>query len=106
MNDGAQRPEQPPESVVGVAWYDAGQWERLKQISSDGALLEETWLEWSANAEASVREMEAAGLIVNKVRVDVNALIDWCNQRGVSINGRTRAEYVSHRLQEVRKSDD
>jgi len=44
-------------AVLGVAWYRRDQWDRLLEISSDRAELEDTYDEWKAVAEENLRNL-------------------------------------------------
>jgi len=92
------------ETASGVAWYDRAQWQRLRQIVTDPERLENSYEEWIAMAEAAVRDLEATGMLIEKVPVDTEDLIVWCNERSRPIDGAARAEYASHRLREIHLS--
>jgi hypothetical protein len=86
--------------VVGVAWYRPEQWQRIRDISSDTDYLEDTYEEWLHLAEQKLAELIAAGLSVEKVDIDSEQLIAWCNERGLDINGEARSSYTVERLRE------
>jgi hypothetical protein len=85
-------------AVVGVAWYRLKQWQRLRAISTDADNLEDTYEEWLRQAEQKVAELGALGLCVEKVDVDVEQLIAWCNEHGLELDGRARSTYVTEKL--------
>jgi hypothetical protein len=86
------------EVVVGVAWYRRKQWQRVRDISTDADDLENTYEEWLRLAEQKLAELTGAGLRVEKVDLDSEELIVWCNERGLEINGQARSSYTAERL--------
>ena len=97
--------ENPIEShdtmVVGFAWYRPDQWQRIRDISADKDDLHDSYLEWFQSAEARLQELRASGLRVERVDVQSEALILWCNERGLEINGESRSRYVAERLSKL-----
>ena len=88
--------EQP---VVGVAWYSAEQWSRLRQVADDPETLEETYEEWIAMAENAVRDLKNAGISIEQIPIDTEDLVAWCNLKGRDINGEARASLATELLQ-------
>ena len=64
----------PENLAVAIAWYRAEQWALLRAVSADGGKLEATYDEWLAFATQQVRDLEARGIRVQKVVVEVGAL--------------------------------
>lgn len=87
-----------PAAVVGCAWYRAGQWERLREIAADAEKLEETYEAWVENAERALREMRESGMRVEKVAVDLEALLAWCQRQELEVDAHARALYVAEAL--------
>jgi len=84
--------------VTGCAWYRAEQWERLREVSVDGEDLEETYAEWVASAEESLRKMRQVGIYAEKIEVDVEELLAWCRAQGREVDGAARAAYAAEML--------
>jgi hypothetical protein len=80
--------------VIGVAWYSPSQWARLREVSADPELLEQTHQEWVATYERTTRDLAATGMMLRKVPIDVAELEKWCRERKKPIDGSARAEYV------------
>ena len=72
--------------VLGIAWYRADQWERLRDISADRDELEPTHEEWRHAAEQATQSLTDAGAGPRRVDVDVEALLKWCKKEGVPVN--------------------
>jgi hypothetical protein len=87
--------------VVGFAWYRPDQWQRVREISADEDELHDSYLEWLQSAEGRLQELRASGLRVEKVDVHSEALILWCNDQGLEINGESRSRYVAERLSKL-----
>jgi hypothetical protein len=87
--------------VVGFAWYGPAQWQRVRDISSDADDLEDTCEEWLRLAEQKLTQLKAGGLRVEKVEVDSEQLILWCNERGLEINAQARSRYAAEKLCEM-----
>ena len=84
--------------VMGVAWYRREQWQRLREISADGDELGATHEEWERNAEKSLREMLKAGMYPEKVEIDVEELLHWCNEQDRPVDAGARAQYTAEKL--------
>ncbi len=90
---------------VGIAWYRPGQWQRLREISSDAESLEDTYEEWLTIAEQNVRKANRPNLSIEKVDVDVEELLAWCNERGLEVDGNSRSQYVSELMRQMHESE-
>ncbi len=84
-----------------MAWYRPDQWTLLRALSADRDELEDTYEEWLAAASKQLRELQARGLRVRKIDVEVAALVRWCNQQGRAVDGAARAEYAGQGLGEA-----
>jgi len=93
--------ESKQELVVGFAWYRPAQWQRVRDISSDADALEDTYEEWLRLAKQKLTELKAGGLRVEKVDLDSEQLILWCNERGLEINAQARSRYAAEKLREM-----
>ena len=89
---GRRRTDRKP--VAGVAWYSSTQWQQLREVAADPERLEDTYQEWLAVADQAWEKMEAAGITLVKIPVDVPKLTDWCRERNQPIDGKARAQYV------------
>ena len=80
--------------VAGVAWYSSTQWQQLREVAADPERLENTYQEWLAVADQAWKKMEASGIALVKIPLDVPKLTDWCRERNLPIDGKARAQYV------------
>ena len=84
-----------------MAWYRPDQWTLLRAVSDDVESLEETYEEWLAFASQQLRELQARGLQVRKIDVEVAALVRWCKNQNRAVDGEARAEYARQGLGQV-----
>ncbi len=80
--------------VVGIGWYDATQWAKLKEVAADSDRLDKSHEAWQRSAERTAQELASQGLAVRRVPIDVDALIQWCRVHHKEIDGNARAEYT------------
>ena len=88
-------------TVIGIAWYKPEQWQRLLDISADRDNLEDSWAEWARNAEATMRRMSRMGMQLEKVDVDVEDLLRWCQEQGYAVDGEARAAYTAEKVRQL-----
>lgn len=86
---------------IGVAWYHRDQWQRLREVSTDVDKLEDTYDQWLWLATKHLKDMAAGGIEIGKVHIDVERLILWCEEKGMEVNGSSRAHYTAERLREI-----
>ena len=84
--------------ALGVAWYLPSQWARLREVSIDREQLEDTYEEWLAIACTKVKELEDAGMVIERVELDVEQWLNWCKEKGLPFDSASRANFVSERV--------
>jgi hypothetical protein len=89
--------------VTAVAWYRPEQWQRLREVSEDVDNLEETYQAWLETAERMIREGIPGDVAVERFDVDVEEVLAWCNVKGLPMNAKSRAQFVSERLRQKHK---
>jgi hypothetical protein len=85
--------------VVGCAWFERTQWQRLTEVVANRNELDDTFEQWERSALDALRTLERQGQRVEKVYIDVEAFVSWCRAKGLPVNGASRAQYVSIVLQ-------
>ena len=93
--------ESHEEIVVAFVWYRPEQWQRIRETAADAEELEMSYSEWLQVAEERFKEVQSAGFQVEKVDVDSEELIRWCNERGLESNGKARSKYAAEKLSEL-----
>lgn len=86
--------------VLGVGWYKKEQWSLLREKSDDVQKLEDTYYEWVANANDTIKKLSNSPYHVVKIEIDVEELIEWCNKENYVLNGESRAKYISLKTKE------
>lgn len=81
--------------IVGLAWFDRKQWRRLTEVAEDRNELDATYEQWQQSAQEAVRTIEGQGQKVEMVHVEVESLVSWCKEKGLPVNGESRAAYVA-----------
>ena len=81
--------------AVGVPWFTAESWPRLLAIASDRRRLPHTFAEFEHRASATFEAMRAQGSPVEKVLIDIDQLVAYCEAAGRSVNAFTRAEFAA-----------
>jgi hypothetical protein len=84
--------------VVGIAWFRADQWNRLRDVSSDRDHMEADYEDWRTNAEKQLAELRLQGLEVRKIHVDLDEFVAWCKSEKLGIDASSRSRYASYRL--------
>ena len=86
--------------IVGVAWYRARDWNRLRQICADPEALEESHGEWLRTANRILREVEKRdGVRMRKVIVDLDELVEFCHREGIALDAKARSRFVAEKLE-------
>ena len=89
--------------ITGVAWYKRDQWDQLLSVSTDRDTLEKTYDEWITGAQASYKQIEQMGLELQKIEVDINELIQWCQQNCLNIDSSARTSFVLEKIQKQKR---
>ncbi len=90
--------------VIAIVWYRPEQWQRVRDVATDSEKLEESYGEWLQLAESKLAELKSRGYRVEKVDVDSEKLIRWCNEQGVENDGKARSQYAAEKLSELDKN--
>jgi hypothetical protein len=90
--------------VMGVTWYRPEQWERLREIVEDKENFDKTYEESRLDSENQIKQLESQGLRPVKVEVDVEEMIKWCSDQGLSVTPETRTKYTITKLRELVKN--
>lgn len=80
---------------TGMAWYQPNDYERLKQIFSDGDKLPATYEQWLQKAENGIAQLRRDGHVIVKVNLNPDTFIEWCRVRGLDVNSDSRRRFAS-----------
>jgi hypothetical protein len=86
--------------VTGIAWYRPEQWARLREVSEDVANLDDTYEAWLQTTERMIRDGLPADVSFERVDLDVEEVLAWCNERGLAMDAAARSRYVAERLRQ------
>ena len=100
-----EQPERKDQVLVAIPWYRPEQWRRLKEISSDAKSMEESYEQWNAFANRRVNELKRLGRRVEKVPVDVEELLKWCQGRNRPVDAQARAEFAAAKCAEAHRGE-
>jgi hypothetical protein len=81
--------------VIGLSWFQPEQWERLIEISEDRDALDDSYEDWRKNANNTIQKINALGKHIQRVKIDLDELLHWCEQKNEPVNGASRAEFVA-----------
>ena len=86
--------------IMGVSWYRADQWDRLREISADKATFDTPYETALVEWEKQVQHLEAQGIRPIKVEVDVEELLTWCTTQGLPVTPETRTKFMMNTLRD------
>jgi hypothetical protein len=87
--------------IMGVSWYRADQWDRLREISEDKATFDTSYEASLVEWEKKIQELEAQRIRPIKVEVDVEALLTWCTTQGLHVTPETRTKFMMNTLRDL-----
>ena len=93
-------------AVMAVATYSREQWDKLIEVADDRNDLESSWEEWKAVKEEAIANIRRQGFESIEIPVDVDALQEFCQKRGLRNDSEARAEYAANQAQHRRQSDN
>ena len=91
---GVEEPMERPRRV-GMAWYEADDYSRLRAMMQDADRLPARHEGWLISAEQLEREVARSGVAVVRVRLTPDAFLAWCEARELPADGAARARYAS-----------
>jgi len=87
--------------LMGVSWYRADQWDRLREISEDKETFAIPYEASLVESEKKIQDLEAQGIRPIKVEVDVEALLTWCTTQGLPVTPETRTKFMMNTFREL-----
>lgn len=89
---------------VAVAWYTKEEWGKVRACAADVEAFSDTYEEWRAKAERTVRTLRRRGLWIVRLPVTAAELEAWCLEDGVPNTGPNRATFAARQLDKMRAS--
>lgn len=84
-----------------VAWYLPDQWEQLRATAKDPERIPATFDEWHSIAGRRLKELEAEGGKIEKVIVEIPALLNWLKAKGLDNTTENRAAYAAYHYEQM-----
>ncbi|MBQ4819317.1 hypothetical protein [Aquimarina sp. MMG016] len=82
--------------IVNLAYYRKKDWKQFLELIDDRESMHNTWKEWNKAYLKTKKELVSQGFIVNDFTVDLNELKKYCMAKGIKIDGKARAQFVSN----------
>ncbi len=95
MKKRKQKKPKTSKTVVGVGWYRENQWDLLLKHAADRDELEATYGEWLEVARKGLDSLTKMGVQFEKIPIDVEELIRWCQEKGCAVDGSSRSEFIA-----------
>jgi len=83
---------------VVVPWYTPTSWPKMRAVAVDRENLHDTFEEFERASAARLKDVASAGHPVEKVEIDVDALIAWCSAEKRPLNSMARQEFAMRTL--------
>ena len=81
-----------------VPWYTPESWPKMRAAAVDREDLHDTFEEFERANAARLKDVTSAGHPVEKVEIDVDALIAWCVAETRPLNSMARQEFAMRTL--------
>ena len=83
------------QQIICISWFHPEQWDRLIEISEDSEALHDSYEEWRNDANKMIQQLKSAGQTIKKVKFNLEDLLLCREEKGIPVNGKSRAEYVT-----------
>jgi hypothetical protein len=91
---------------VAMCWFDAGQWEALRDAAEDADELPESYESYVADIEHVRDQLRGEGLLPIEIPVDISELVRWCELCTYPNDAKHRSLYAAQRLQQMVENRD
>lgn len=83
--------------IIGMPWFEAESFHRVKAIMSDADQLHGSHAAWLLKAQSNEEWLRRAGKIVYRVPLDTARFAAWCaaSRPGLNIDAQARADYAA-----------
>ena len=86
---------------IGIGEYLKEDYEEIRKISEDRDSLDLTWKAWKQNKENGKKRFLNQGYDIVDIIVRPMELVQYCRSRGLKINGESRANFISNKVNEL-----
>lgn len=81
--------------IIGLSWYYKEDFENIKKIFTDGEKIGKSYEDWLLNAENTYNQLISIGVNVEKVYINSEYFLHWCEQNKFEINSQARQRFVN-----------
>ena len=82
-------------ALVGIAWFEAEDYDQLRAGFDDGDKLQDTYQEWLEDAQRVFENVQLAGHRAEKVPIRLAEFSLWCQIKGIPMDASARSMYAS-----------
>ncbi len=83
-----------PATLIGITWYHAQDYDRLKAMFPDGGRLPDTFESWLENARNVWDTMTGEGFLLVKAYIDPDTFPEWCRSHGMEMDAKARVNFA------------
>ena len=88
-------------SVVGLAWFTAESYPRVRELFTDRDERIENFRDWLERATQVEKIKKADGFRVIRVHLDATDFPAWCRRNGRNVDSDAVADYAAEKAAEV-----
>ena len=81
---------------IGIGHYRKEDYLEILNISEDKEDMDPTWEIWNDSKNKLLKNFHKMGVHPVKIIVTPKALVKYCRERGLKINGKSRTDFISH----------
>ena len=82
---------------MAVAWMRKEDWPRWLAIDPD---FQPDYNHWLKRMEATVKQFEDKGTLLEKVIINPDEFVEWCDVNGYKVGSKARSTYAAQTLAE------
>jgi len=88
---------------IGIGEYQKKDYQEILKISEDKDNMDKTWEEWKASKNRALEKFKKMGLKPINILVKPKELVQYCREKGLKINGKSRADFITYKVTELSK---
>jgi hypothetical protein len=90
-------------TLIGIGVYKKEDYLEILRLSVDSEKMDETWESWKKSKAKTQQSFRKLGLKTVDILVKPKELVDYCSVRGLEIMGENRAQFITHKVQQLNK---
>jgi hypothetical protein len=84
--------------VIGFAWFELEQWQKLQSALGVNARPDGSYVDWVRQARHVMDAHIAAGYDVRKVNINVDEYLAWCRYKGIALSVAAQDQFATYKL--------